>query len=73
LDYLGGGVGILPSDDPLLRGVANINLWLKMAITVLETGTAAALGQAELVDRLLALASEEDGDLAEPVGELGGA
>ena len=69
---LGGGLAVFPSDDPLLGGVANVNLALKRPFGVLEAGTATALGQAELVDRLLALASEEDGDLAEPVGELRG-
>ena len=53
--------------------MADVNLALELVGVVLETGTATALGQAELVDRFLALSSEEDGDLAEPVGELGGA
>lgn len=51
--------------------MADVNLALELVRVVLEAGTATALGQAELVDRLLALAAEEDGDLAEPVGELG--
>ena len=53
--------------------MADVNLALKLVLVVFETGTATALGEAKLVDGLLALASEEDGDLAEPVGELGGA
>jgi hypothetical protein len=70
---LGGGLAVFPSDDPLLGGVADVNLGLKLSLGVLEVGTTPALGQAELVDRLLALAAEEDGDLAEVVSELGGA
>ena len=69
---LGGGLAVFPSDDTLLGGVANVNLTLERPFGVLKTGTATALGQAELVDGLLALAAEEDGDLAEPVGELRG-
>jgi len=68
---LDGGLAVFPADDPLLGGVADVNLTLELVRVVLEAGTATALGQTELVDRLLALASEEDGDLSEPVGELG--
>ena len=70
---LGGGLAVFPADDPLLGGMADVNLALELVLMVLQAGTATALGQAELVDGLLALASEEDGDLAEPVGELRGA
>ena len=70
---LGGGLAVFPADDPLLGGVADVNLALKLVRVVLEASPTSALGQAELVDRLIALASEEDGDLAEVVCELGGA
>ena len=63
-------MGVFPADDPFLGGMADVNLALELVLMVLETGTATALGKAELVDRLFALASEEDGYLAEPVGEL---
>ena len=53
--------------------MANVNLGLELPGVVLQVGTATALGQAELVDGLLALAAEEDGHLAEVVSELGGA
>jgi hypothetical protein len=53
--------------------MADVDFALELLFVVLEACTVSALGQAELVDGLLALASEEDGDLAEPVGELGGA
>ena len=68
---LGGGRTVVPSDDPLLGGVANANLALELVLVVLETCPAPALGQAELVDRLLALAAEQDRDLSEVIGELG--
>jgi hypothetical protein len=70
---LGGGLAVFPADDPLLGGVADVNLRLKLIGGVLQAGTATALGQAELVDGLLALAAEEHGHLAEVVSELGGA
>ena len=70
---LGGGLAVFPADDPLLSGMADVNLGLKLPGVVLQVGTATALSQAELVDRLFALASEEDGDLAEVVSELRGA
>jgi hypothetical protein len=52
--------------------MADVNLRLKLPGVVLQVGTATALSQAELVDGILALAAEEDGDLAEVVCELGG-
>ena len=70
---LGGGLAVFPADDPLLGGVADVNLALKLPFGVSEAGTATALGKAELVDWLVALASEQDGYLAEVVRELGGA
>ena len=70
---LGWGLAVFPADDPLLGGVADVNLALELPFGVSEACTTTALGQAELVDRLVALATEEDGDLAEVVGELGGA
>jgi hypothetical protein len=70
---LGWGLTVFPADDPLLGGVANVNLGLKLIGGVLEPSTATALSQSKLVDGLLALASEEHGDLAEVVSELGGA
>ena len=69
---LGGGLAVFPADDPFLGGVADVDFALELPFRVLEAGAVAALGQAELVDRLLALAAEQDGDLAEIVGELRG-
>jgi len=68
---LGGGLTVFPADDPLLGGVADVNLGLKLIGGVLQAGTATALGQAELIDGLFTLAAEEHGDLAEVVSELG--
>jgi len=70
---LGGGCAVFPANDPLLGGMADEDFALEGPFVILEAGTAAALGQAELVDRLVPLAAEQDGDLAEPIGELGGA
>ena len=69
---LGWGCAVFPPDDPLLGGMADMDFALELPLVVLEAGPATALSQAELVDRFVPLAAEEDGDLAEVVRELGG-
>ena len=67
---LGGGLTVFPADDPLLGGMANVNLGLKLIGRVLEPGTATALSQAELVDGLLALAAYQNRTLSEIIREF---
>jgi hypothetical protein len=50
--------------------MADMDFALELTLVVLEAGTTTALGQAELVDRFVPLAAEQDGDFAEIVGEL---
>lgn len=67
-----GWLRAYPTDFSALRGVANVDLadWGR-ADPIGHAGSAAPLGQAEAVDRLVSLASLEAGNLAGPVRDLG--
>jgi hypothetical protein len=65
--------GVLPSDHPLLAGMADGDLVGKLVSVVLQAGTATALGQGKLEDGFVPLAALEAPDFAGPVGQLAGA